>query len=130
MSDDLAKLQQDLGTIPYHSGRFVNTALRRTAHEVKEAWRDHASGPSGSHAKAYPYSIDYDVEGTWPQYKAEIGPNLGRKQGALGILEDAPGGVTASPQSARPKLMTAAEADFEKGLDAAVGDALKRAGLG
>lgn len=129
MNDDLARLERDLGTIPQHSARFVNAALRGTAFKAKEAWRDEAKGPSGGHAKAYPFSVDFDVEGSWPQYRGEVGPNLGRKQGALGILEDAPGGVAAAPQKARPRVVKAVEKDFERGLDKAVDDALRRAGL-
>lgn len=126
---DLDALYRDLGTVPLYSKRFVHAALGKTALGMKKSWQEHAEGPSGSHARGYPFSVDYDVTGDFPRYEAEIGPNLGRGQGALGILEDAPGGVTAAPQKARPKVVSDNEADFEKGLDKAVDDALRRAGL-
>lgn len=128
MSDDLDKLIRDLGVIPQYSQRFVHAALSKTAHGMKEGWRNIAAGASRGHAKRYPASIDYEVKGDFPRYEAEIGPNLGG-QGSLGILEDAPGGVKAAPQKARPRLLKSGEKDFERGLDAAIGDALKRAGL-
>lgn len=128
MSDDLESLHRDLGEIPRHSGRFVKAALSKTAMDAKEVWRDLATGPSGGHASGYPHKIDFDVQGDWPSYQAEVGPNLGG-QGSLGILEDSPGGVASAPQKARPKVAKAIESDFEKGLDKAVDDALRRAGL-
>lgn len=129
MSDDLDSLIYDLGTFPRHAGRFVKTALNGTALEAKQSWQELAKRPSGTHARAYPFSVDYDVRGEFPSFEAEVGPNLGRAQGALGILEDAPGGVTSSPQNVRPRVVKAVEKDFERGQAAAVDDALKRAGL-
>ncbi len=129
MSDDLTRLERDLGSVPVAAGKYVLSALRKTAMDAKEQWQGIAKGPSGRHAKAYPFSIDYDVEGGMPEWRAEVGPNLGRAQGALGILEDAPGGVHGGPQKARPKVVKAVERDFQRGLNRAVSDALKGAGL-
>ncbi len=126
---DLDALMRDLGSVPLDAGKNVGPALGRTSQLAKESWRDAAKGPSGGHARAYPYSIDYDVTGGFPRWEAEVGPNLGRAQGALGILEDAPGGVAAAPQSARPRVVKAVEKDFERGLDRAVADALQRRGF-
>lgn len=128
MSDDLSRLERDLGTIPLHSARFVNKALTGTAMEAKKAWQELTRSSTGA-TKHFPRSIDFDVEGNWPEYRAEVGPNLGRMQGALGILEDSPGGVTAPPKKARPRVVKAVEKDFERGLDKAIDDALRRAGL-
>lgn len=129
MSDDLDSLMRDLGRVPADAGKNVKPALERTAFLAKESWRDHAKRPSGGHAAGFPFSIDYDTKGGFPKWEAEIGPNLGSGQGALGILEDSPGGVAASPQKARPAIAKRVEEDFEKGLDRAVDDALRRAGL-
>lgn len=125
---DLDKLQRDLGTVPRYSQRFVHKALGVTANLAKSAWRNIAVPASGERAKGYPFAIDYEVSGDFPSYEAEIGPQLGG-QGSLGILEDAPLGVRSAPQSARKKILPEVEADFEKGLDRAVDDALRRAGL-
>lgn len=128
MSDDLSRLEYDLGAIPLQSARFVNQALTGTAMEAKKTWQELARS-KGGRTKHYSHAIDFDVEGSWPEFRAEVGPNLGRSQGPLGILEDAPGGVTAPPQKARPRVVKAVEKDFERGLDKAVDDALRRAGL-
>lgn len=127
---DLDALYRDLGTVPRYSQRFVHAALRKTAHGMKEGWRGIASGYSkGGRLRGFPASIDYEVRGDFPAYEAEIGPQVGVGQGSLGIIEDANGGVTAPAMKARPRLLKSGEADFEKGLDRAVDDALRRAGL-
>lgn len=129
MSDDLARLVRDLGTVPRFSQRFVHAALGKTALGMKTGWRAIASGYSARRLRGFPASIDYEVTGDFPTYEAEIGPQIGVGQGSLGFIEDAPDGVSAPPMKARPKLLKSGEADFEKGLDRAVSDALKRAGL-
>lgn len=129
MSDDIDSLVRDLGVFPQHAGRFVESALKGTAHKMKETWQAEAKGPSGRHASSYPSSVDYDVRGSFPSFEGEVGPSLGRRQGALGILEEANGGVASTPQNVRPKVIRANEADFEKGMDRATDDALRRAGL-
>lgn len=128
MSDDLDRLSRDLGTVPRYSQRFVHAALGTTANKMKQSWRDVAESASGVRARHYPFTVDYDVSGDFPSYKAEIGPRPGG-QGSLGILEDSPGDVRSAPQKARPKVVREHERDFEKGLDRAVDDALRRAGL-
>ena len=131
MSDDLGDLVRYLGTVPRYSQRFVHAALGKTALGMKTGWRGIASAYSrAGRLRGFPASIDYEVTGDFPTYEAEIGPNVGAGQGSLGIIEDAGGGVTAPAMKARPKLLKSGEADFEKGLDNAVADALKRAGLG
>lgn len=130
MSDDLDKLVRDLGTVPRYSQRFVHAALGKTALGMKTGWRGIASAYSSRRLGGFAPSIDYEVTGDFPKYEAEIGPKVGVGQGSLGIIEDAGGGVTAPAMKARPKLLKSGEADFEKGLDNAVADALKRAGLG
>lgn len=126
---DLESLHRDLGKPQVYVGPEVKKALEGTAFKMKESWQSAAKGPSGGHASAYPSSIDYDVRTRFTHWEAEIGPNLGRKQGALGILEEAPGGVAAAPQNVRAGVVKANEGDFEKGMDDAVDDALRRAGL-
>lgn len=129
MSDDLQRLRADLGHVPVTLGKEVLSGLRGTAHNMKESWQELAKGPSSAHAKHYPRSIDYDVKSKFSHWEAEIGPSLGRMQGGLGILEDAPGGVAAAPQNLRPQVISDNEEDFERGMNNAVDDALKRYGL-
>lgn len=60
--------------------------VTRGALNVKSGWRDNAIATAGRHARAYPYSISYDVTPIPGGARAEIGPDKGRKQGALGNL--------------------------------------------
>lgn len=130
MSDDLDSLIHDLGEFPRHAGRFVESALKKTAHGMKEDWVDLAKGPSGAHAKRYPASIDYDItRSDFPHFEAEVGPNLGAAQGPLGILEEANGDVKSPPQNLRSNVVRANESDFVRGMEQAREDALRRAGL-
>ncbi|MEB4613996.1 hypothetical protein [Leucobacter sp. M11] len=130
MSDDLDRLVHDLGEFPKHAGRFVEAALKGTAHGMKEDWQELAKGPSGGHAKRYPQSIDYEItQSEFPHFSAEVGPDLGRTQGPLGILEEANGGVKAAPQNLRASVVRANETDFVRGMEKARDDALRRAGL-
>lgn len=127
--NDLDGLIADLGEVPVYVGPEVKRALAGTAFNMKESWREAAAGPSGGHAKGYPHAIDYEVSTKLTHHEALIGPDLNRRQGALGILEDAPGGVSAAPQNLRPRVIRENEADFERGMTNAVDDALRRAGL-
>lgn len=92
-------------------------AVEVTARHIRDDWRDEAEKSNPAHAPAYPFAVDYDMElETDGVIAAEIGPNLARNQGALGILEDAPGGVKSAPQRSRDKAVRKNLADFEKGL--------------
>src|SRR6218665_3435086 len=102
---DLDGLIRDLSNAPAAVRKFVPKALEVTARNMKDSWRDAAEGPSGSHASRYPYAIDYDVsQPSGSRFEAEIGPSLGRGQGSLGLLEDAPGDVRSAPQNLRPQV--------------------------
>jgi hypothetical protein len=60
--------------------------VTRGALNIKNGWRDNAAASSGRHASAYPFSISYDVQRIPGGAQAEIGPDKGRRQGALGNL--------------------------------------------
>lgn len=66
--------------------RGMLAVVTRGALNVKNQWRDNAIATSGRHARAYPYSVSYDVKAIPGGAQAEIGPDKGRKQGALGNL--------------------------------------------
>ena len=121
---DVMNLVADLGNVSHKAIPLVRKAVEVTARNVKDDWKPEAK-VSGS-AKRYPSSIDYamklDADGS---IGAEIGPNLDRPGGGWGFLEDAPGGVLASPQHAGRKAAAKNVADFEKGILMAGEDALK-----
>jgi hypothetical protein len=130
-SSELDKLAADLGKVPARSGRNLRKAIEVTARNIKDAWRDNATGMA--HAPAFPHSITYDIEGsgnsgTGSRLEAEIGPDKDRAQGALGNLIEY-GSIHNSPQGLGHGALQANEADFEKGIDRAIDDALKSAGL-
>ena len=66
--------------------RGMLAIVTRGALNVKNGWRDNAIATSGKHARAYPYSVSYDVKPIPGGAQAEIGPDKGKKQGALGNL--------------------------------------------
>jgi hypothetical protein len=122
------KLAADLKRAPEGTGKFVRAAVEVTARNVKNGWRDRLKGSAS--VPGGPSTIGYDVSGHGIyEVSAEIGPELGRRQASIvGILET--GDALHVP--ARGFGLAALqdnEGDFEHGLDEAIGDALKEAGL-
>lgn len=66
--------------------RDMAAVVTRGALNVKNGWRDNAVASAGRHARLYPYSVSYDVKPIPGGAQAEIGPDKGRAQGALGNL--------------------------------------------
>lgn len=129
MSDDFSEvlgLARDIGVAGDGVRPFARKALQVTAMGVKTAARKSAAR-TGLHG--YAASITYDTWETKTGVEGEVGPELGRNQGPLGIVEDAAGGVRSKPQHALRDALKSNEEDFERGLDAAVSDALRGAGL-
>lgn len=122
---ELNTLAADLADAPRRMIPNVRKAVEVTARNVKEDWKGEAKGLSGRSARAYPAAVDYDMKlDSDGSIGAEIGPNMGKKQGTLGFLEDAPGGVRARPQKAGQKAAKKNEQDFIEGLSKAAEDAL------
>lgn len=126
MSDDFSELQQlaaDLGTVAPKAQRNVGKALEVTARSVKDDWREGATVANG-YANTYAPAIDYDFT-SGDGITVEIGPHLGATPGAsAGFLEDAPGGVDSPPQHAGRDALEANEADFYRGLEIAITNAV------
>lgn len=146
-NSDLSKLSADLGSLPRAAGPFLHQAVEVTARNVRDTARENATGMA--HAPAFPHSITYDVGIGYAQnfgdsvasvlaggissaqsstFSAEIGPDKGRPQGALGNLIEY-GSVNNPPQGIMHGALQANEADFEKGVEKAIDDALKKVGL-
>lgn len=128
---EISRLAADLGEVPRRSSRNLRQAIEVTARHVRDAARQNATGMA--HAPAFPYSITYDItgsgdSGTGSTLDAEIGPDKDRPQGALGNLIEY-GSIHNPPQGIMHGALQANEADFERGIDMAVADALKAAGL-
>ncbi|MEO5920613.1 MAG: hypothetical protein ABIQ01_05660 [Pseudolysinimonas sp.] len=117
----LNTLAADLGELAAEVIPNVEKAVEVTARHIKDDWRDEAKKRNPAHARAYPYSVDYDMENKDGAISAQIGPNLGKNQGSLGILEEASGDVRAAPQGNARRAVRNNLADFEKGLLKAAG---------
>lgn len=134
--DDLIK---DLGSavkvvVPNIRGisPLVEKVVEVGAIKVKREWRRNAVKASGKHLKAYPFSIDYDIEKITGGVQAEIGPNIGHRFGVFGAVEDAPGRwrrLGARPQYASKGPAAAAERDLARGVAIAVDQALRGVNL-
>lgn len=128
MADDFSELYElaaDLTRVPDRANRNIKKAVEVTARHVKDDWRQGAEvGRGDGYSEAYARSIFYDVKVGAGVIEGEVGPELGRPGGSAGFLEDAPGGVSASPQHAGRNAVRANEDDFVHGLEIAVFQAL------
>lgn len=120
------RLAADLGKVPSGSGPNLRKAIEVTARHVRDDWRRNGTGMA--HAPAFPFSVTYDIEGDRDRIEAEIGPDKDRAQGALGNLIEF-GSINNGPQGLGHGALQANERDFEVGIDRAIDDALKAAGL-
>lgn len=146
-NSDLSKLASDLGRVSDETWENSQKAITVTAQKVRDTARENATGMA--HAPAFPHSITYDVGVGYDQsigqavtsvvsgaissarsstLRAEIGPDKDRPQGDLGNLIEF-GSVNNAPQGIMHGALQANEADFERGVDRAVDDALKGLGL-
>lgn len=91
--------------------RAMVAAVTRGALNIKNDWRDNARASSGRHARLYPNSISYDVTPIPGGAQAEIGPDKGRAQGALGNLLEF-GSVNNPPHNDGGRALLAEEPRF------------------
>lgn len=138
---DLTRLTADLGKVGPGVVPNVEKALERTARNVKDAWNDKLY--TEGHAKLTGRSISYDVgvarsfhlfaldEGGYDAAAlvAEVGAKTGsgRQAGIVRLLEN--GSVHNAPHGYGSGALAENESDFERGIDAALRDAERAAGL-
>lgn len=130
MADDLNSLARDLGEVPKATAPFIRKAIEVTARHVKDDWKKNATG--ASHLFPAPPSVTYDMKGgegiRGGSVEAEVGPEKGRKQSRfLGIVED--GAPTTPPKKYGQRALDSNVEDFEQGIQRAIDDGLKAAGL-
>lgn len=105
---------------------FINPAFHKTSRNIRDSWRDKLAG-----SEMLPHlgrAITWQVNKSRGAVSAEIGPERGRQQAAFAHLSEF--GSTNNP--GRGYGLRALEEntdDFIHGLNEAVSDALKRAGL-
>lgn len=91
-------------------------AVEVSARGIKDDWRAVAKGASGRHAKRFPSSITYDIERSATEVRAEIGPELGRPQGPLGILDEGVASQNTAAQGGMRLAVRANQDDFIRGV--------------
>jgi hypothetical protein len=132
--DDLDRLAADLESVPKNIGPFLESAIKFTSVRIKRG----AARKVGRrrHFKQAAAAIDFDVKhfkGFGVEIvQSEIGYNKDKDVGQLGNLVEF--GAPGSPNALTPgnELVTTLheeEADFIRGIERAVDDAHKKAGL-
>ena len=127
---ELDRLAADLGEIAHGSAKPVEKAIATTARKIRDSWKQESMGLA--HAPAFPYSLSYDINrfgGFGASYiSAEIGPDKGREQGALGNLIEF-GSRNNAPMGLGHGALQRNEEDFVTGIEKAVADLMKASGL-
>lgn len=130
---EIDQLAADLGQVGKNVGRFINSAVQFTSTEVKKAA---AASVGGGPWKSLPHSIDYEVT-TFQGFgvsviKSDIGYNKAKGGGKLGNLREfgAPDSRNnLAPHNDLRNALEKNQKDFEKGLNKALEDAERAAGL-
>jgi hypothetical protein len=134
-TSEIDRLAADLGSVGALAGPFINSALQRTALNVKDAARDRVR--KRKHFKKAANAIDYEVtvfQGFGASVlKVEIGYDKSKDVGKLGNLVEygAPNGMHGplTPGGELAASLKENLSDFERGLSKALADAEKKAGL-
>jgi hypothetical protein len=87
MSDgigDLFKIAAQLEVTGLRAPAIATAIITKGAVNIKRDMRADAQGIN--HAPAFPDSITYDIHQTFTGPEAEIGPDKGKRQGALGNI--------------------------------------------
>jgi hypothetical protein len=119
---ELDALIADMGDVPRRLHANVRKAVQVSAQDVRDDWRGASRSASGRHARAYPFAIDYDIEGRADGITAEVGPNTDKKHGTLGFLEEGVAEMNTSPQNASRLAVKANQDNFIRGILMAGGD--------
>lgn len=83
-TSEINKLAADLGSIPGRMVAPMTATVTKSAKALQRAMRADASGHA--HTPHFPASITTDVKVKVGQIEAEVGPDKGRTQGALGNI--------------------------------------------
>lgn len=113
-------LAADLTRVPDAANRNIKKAIEVTARHVKDDWRQSAERTG---LERYAADIDYDITATGGLIEAEIGPTIG-DSGSFGFVEEGGPSVLSKPQHAARDAVRANEADFVRGLEIAVFEAV------
>lgn len=128
---DLTKLAADFGEVADNAGPFINSAVQFTSKEiVKTTAKSVRKG--NKRWKALPTALDYEISVEaglgGSSITSDIGYNLDKPAGPLGHLRES-GSPTTTPHNDLVNALHENEADFQHGLEKALLDAEKKAGL-
>lgn len=115
MTVDVRQLTQLANSLRINMARAepeMRAIVARGALHVKADWRANAAATSGRHARAYPYSVNFDILPIPGGASAEIGPDKGKKQGKLGNLLEY-GSVNNQPHNDGGRALIAEHPRFE-----------------
>lgn len=126
---DLAKLAASLGEVQKGAGTNVRKAVEVSARNVKDTWREKLVNarqlPRANRAISYELKGGRAIRGS--QITAEIGAELGGQGSLVGIVEY--GSPTLPPRGYGLKALEDTAEDFQRGLEKALADAERKAGL-
>lgn len=121
MFEETELLAADLAAAPVRLLAAAMPVLAKGALNIKNDWRDSASGLR--HAPLYPFSISYDITPDVDGITAEIGPDKDKPQGALGNLIEF-GSSKNAPHLDGARALAAEEPQFYAALEVVVGSAI------
>lgn len=125
-NSDLYRLALDLGTVPGNSGRNLIVAFNVTSGKIRKTWQGKLRG--SAYLPGLPQALSWDVTASGTTLESEIGFDKSRGQGALGNVSEF--GTPRSPgRGFGLASLEENESDFEKGIEIAIDQALKEAGL-
>lgn len=115
--EGLNELLRDLTAEPGRVQRKAPQVIREGAQAVQTKWRQHAG--FSRHAPHYPKSITFDVDWKGSTIEAEIGPDKGLPQGALGNLIEY-GSANSPPHGNDVAALAEAGPKIERALEGLV----------
>ena len=126
---DILKLSADLGEVAPDAVRNVRKAVEVTARHIKDDTRKDVAGsrlaPGGDRTISYDMKGGNAVRGS--EISAEIGPELRGAGSLVGLLEY--GTPTTTPRGFLAGALERNQGDFQKGLEIALEQAEREAGL-
>lgn len=140
---ELLKLEHDLTETAGLVNGKAEQAIQQVGMNTKKEWQADALRTVGRMARQYAPTIDYETRefGGFGQgvYAVEIGPNLARYGGktgkggltpSMGIMDDPDTPLVNKPPSrSRQRAEKFASVDLKKGIEIAIDQSLKKAGL-
>lgn len=127
---ELDKLTADLGTVPPEAVKNLRSAVQVTAFRVKKGAAEKVG--RRKHFRQAAAAITYDTAESKSGVEAEIGYDKDRDTGKLGNLVEfgAPGAPNAlTPGNELATALHDEEPDFVRGVEKALDDAHRKAGL-